>query len=64
MMENTENIKAPALLGKKEAAEYLSISEAYMLRLARQGRVRHYRVGKWVRFDLADLDAYVATCRH
>ena len=61
-MENNENIKTPALVGKHEAAAYLSVSEAYIMRLARQGRVRSYRVGRWVRFDLTDLDAYVATC--
>jgi len=34
-------------------------------RLARQGRIRSYRVGRFVRFDPADLDAYVISCaRH
>jgi len=52
-------------MNKQDAAAYLGLSEAFVLRLARQGRVRSYRIGRFVKFDPRDLDAYAASCaRH
>ena len=47
-------------LSPAEAAEYLNVSVGFIRRMASERRVRHYRVGKFIRFDPADLDAVVA----
>lgn len=41
------------------AAAYLGSSEALVRKLVLEHRVRHYKVGKLVRFDPADLDEFV-----
>lgn len=43
----------------KEAAEYLGTSERLPRRLVEDRVVRVYKVGRFVRFDRADLDAYL-----
>ena len=45
-------------LSPTEAAEYLNVSVGFIRRMASERRVRHYRLGKFVRFDPADLDAF------
>ena len=45
-------------LSPAEAAEYLNVSVGFIRRLASERRVRHYRLGKLIRFDPADLDAF------
>lgn len=61
----TQTITASRLMTKDDAARYVGLSGAFLLRLARQGRIRSYRVGRFVRFDPTDLDAYVLSCaRH
>lgn len=58
-------VDASRLMNKTDAAAHLGLSEAFVLRLARQGRVRSYRIGRFVKFDPRDLDAYAASCaRH
>jgi len=64
-LETPNAVDASRLMNKQDAAAYLGLSEAFVLRLARQGRVRSYRIGRFVRFDPRDLDAYAASCaRH
>jgi excisionase family DNA binding protein len=41
-----------------EAAGYLNVTVRFMRRVVAERRVRHYKVGKFVRFDPADLDAF------
>lgn len=41
------------------AAAYLGASEALIRKLVLEHRVRHYKLGKLIRFDPADLDAFV-----
>jgi excisionase family DNA binding protein len=48
------------LLKPEEAAAYLAISKKTLMRLVAQGEVRARRVSKSMRFELADLQAYVA----
>lgn len=48
------------LLKPDEAAAYLAISKKTLMRLVTQGEVRARRVSKSMRFELADLQAYVA----
>ena len=55
-------VNASRLMNKTDAAAYLGLSEAFVLRLAREGRVRSYRIGRFVKFDPKDLDAYAASC--
>ena len=55
-------VDASQLMNKTDAAAYLGLSEAFVLRLAREGRVRSYRIGRFVKFDPKDLDAFAASC--
>lgn len=48
------------LLRPEEAAAYLAISKKTLVRLVTQGEVRARRVSRSMRFELADLQAYVA----
>jgi excisionase family DNA binding protein len=52
---------APAreLLSVPQAAERLGTPERFVRRLIAERRIRFYRVGKYVRFDSQDLDAFV-----
>jgi excisionase family DNA binding protein len=45
-------------LSPDEAAEYLNVSVGFIRRMASERRVRHYRLGTFIRFDPADLDAF------
>jgi excisionase family DNA binding protein len=38
-------------LSPDEAAEYLNVSVGFIRRMASERRVRHYRLGKFIRFD-------------
>ena len=50
------------LLTIREAAGRLGISADYLYRLARDGEIDHYRIGKRVLFAPAHLDAYLESC--
>lgn len=43
----------------KEAAAYMSVTERFIRRLVMEGRIRYYKIGKFVRFEQADLDAFI-----
>ncbi len=47
------------LLDVSGAAACLGVNEAFVRRLVLERRVRYYKVGKFVRFRLADLDSFV-----
>ncbi len=49
----------PDLLDVAGAAHYLGITEAFVRRLVHERRLRYYKLGKFVRFTAADLDAWV-----
>jgi excisionase family DNA binding protein len=49
-----------ATLDFPSACAYLGIPERYMRRLVNERRIRHYKVGKFVRFAPADLDAFMS----
>jgi excisionase family DNA binding protein len=42
----------------EEAADHLNVSVRFMRRLVSDRRIRHYKVGKFLRFERADLDAF------
>jgi excisionase family DNA binding protein len=54
---------AGGYLSVQEAAEYLSTSVRFIRRLVAERRVAFHKVGKFVRFAVSDLDAFVAAGR-
>ena len=51
------------LLKIKQAAEYLCISERKLWELSKCGRIQTVRIDRSVRFDLDDLDAFIADAK-
>ena len=47
------------LLDYAGAAAYLGATQSFLRRLVLEKRVRYYKVGKFVRFRMEDLDAFV-----
>lgn len=54
---------ADGLLDIAAAAAYLGVNETFIRRLVLERRVRYYKVGKFVRFLPADLQAFVLAGR-
>jgi excisionase family DNA binding protein len=52
------------MLTVHDAASRMGMSDAYVRRLIASGRLPCYRIGRSVRLDAADVDAYLATCRN
>jgi excisionase family DNA binding protein len=55
----SDALRRPRLLSADEAASALSVEATWLLRQARERRIEHVRLGKYVRFD---LDAIVGHC--
>jgi len=54
----------PALLSRRKAAAYLAISTRTLWSLTEAKRIRCIRIGgRLVRYAVADLDAFIASCR-
>ena len=51
----------PAVLTTREAAQYLRVSLPTINRRVRSGELPYIRMGRSLRFRLADLDAYLAS---
>lgn len=51
------------LLDIAAAAAHLGVSEVFIRRLVLEKRIRYYKVGKFVRFRPADLEAFVEAGR-
>ena len=51
------------LLDVAGAAAYLGVTPAFVRRLVLERRVRYFKLGKFVRFRRADLDAFVEAGR-
>jgi excisionase family DNA binding protein len=47
---------APALVDADELAQALSLPRSQIMTLARQGKIPSLRVGKYVRFNLAEVE--------
>jgi excisionase family DNA binding protein len=47
------------LLTAKEVAERLSISRVTLWRLARDGKIEAHRIGKQLRFDREEVEAFI-----
>lgn len=56
----TEPVKPESpLLDTGAAAAYLDVSEAFIRRAVLERRIRYCKLGKFVRFRPADLDAFI-----
>jgi excisionase family DNA binding protein len=49
----------PALLDVQEAAAHLGTPVRFIRRLVAERRIRFYKVGRYVRIDRRDLDAFL-----
>lgn len=47
------------LLDAAGAASVFGVKASWLLQRARENRLPHYRVGKYVRFDIAELQKYL-----
>jgi len=50
----------PLLLTPEEAAEQLRISKAHLYDLKARQKIRYVKIGRCLRFRMADLEAFVA----
>ena len=50
----------PRLLTRREAADYLAISQRKLDQLAADGLLKRVKFGSCIRFDPDDLDVFVA----
>lgn len=57
----TPRVKAVSLLSIEDAAEILGVSVRYMRRLVAERRIRHVKIGHFVRFSVDDLTAFAAS---
>jgi len=53
----------PEVLTTAEAAKLLRVRESTLRTWTQQGRVPHIRLGRLIRYDRADLEAWIATCK-
>ena len=51
------------LLTAPELAERLAVPKSWILESARSGAMPCVRLGRYVRFDLADVEAWLASCK-
>lgn len=59
--DNLSKHKMRVLLDKQGAAETLNTSRRFIDRLVEERRLRFYRVGRFIRFDPDDLEAFIAS---
>jgi len=57
-----ENVQ-PDLLYKEEVARMLRTTVSHVETLAERGEVAHYRIGRFLRFRKADVEAYLSEVR-
>lgn len=55
--------QAPVLLNIEHAAKYIGRNVAFMRRLVARQQIAYLKVGRALRFDARDLDAFLAACR-
>lgn len=51
------------LLDAKEIAEKLGVPESWVRESARSGAIPCVRLGRYVRFDLADVEEWIESCK-
>lgn len=62
MTLTTRNSTA-TLMDINEAAEHLHVSVRYMRRLVAERRIRHVKLGYFIRFEKQDVDEWVVASR-
>jgi excisionase family DNA binding protein len=58
----SEQLQTSRWISLKDSANYLGCTERHMRELARTRRIRSAVVARKLRFDVADLDAFVEGC--
>ena len=53
----------PRLIRTKTAADYLGISERKLWQLTKDSRLPAVRIDRVVRYDIGDLDAFIAAAK-
>jgi excisionase family DNA binding protein len=51
------------LLDAKAIAERLGVPETWVRESVRSGAIPHVRLGRYVRFDLADVEKWLEECK-
>jgi len=51
------------LLDAGQVADRLGVPKTWVLESARSGAIPHIRLGRYVRFDLDDVDQWLASCK-
>jgi len=51
------------LLDAKAIAERLGVPESWVRESARSGAIPHVKLGRYVRFDQADVEAWLDSCK-
>ena len=51
------------LLTAAEVGDLLGVPESWVRESARSGAIPHLRLGRYVRFDLADVEAWLESCK-
>ncbi len=55
--------RPPPLLNVDQLADHLAVAPGYIRRLVRERRIPYRKVGKFLRFDPGDIDAFVEASR-
>jgi excisionase family DNA binding protein len=53
--DNPQPVGSTSLLTAEDAARLLSVDPSWLLRQAREGRIGHVRIGKYIRFDPQEI---------
>ncbi len=59
----TESAIQPRLMSVDDAAKYLCICRKSLYNLTEAGKLPPIRIGRAVRYDLADLEAFILRCK-
>ena len=51
------------LLDAAEVADRLGVPESWVRESARSGAIPHVRLGRYVRFDAADVEGWISSCK-
>jgi len=62
-MSENHALDKPILLEIAQAADYLNVSARMVRRMVEEKRVAYIKIGKLIRIDKRDIDAYLAAQR-
>ena len=63
MNQQSTETKRSKLIDVEEAAVRLGVTPRFIRRLVSERRVAFFKIGKFIRFDPAQLDRWLAACR-